>query len=63
MFWGKSDTTPSVEKSLTSASPGIGMATAGVPKSQLHGLISHYKTESEDGAFASFLNEFKVLLN
>ncbi len=28
----------------------------------LSGLISHYKTETDDGAFASFLSEFEGLL-
>ena len=41
----------------------FGVATsAGIPKGQLSGLISRYKIDMEDGAFASFLSEFEGLL-
>jgi hypothetical protein len=59
-FWTKSGNTPSSEKA---PAPASGTATsAGIPKGQLSGLISRYKTDAEDGAFASFLSEFEGLL-
>jgi hypothetical protein len=59
-FWTKSGNTPSSEKA---PAPASGTATsAGIPKGQLSGLISRYKTDTEDGAFASFLSEFEGLL-
>jgi hypothetical protein len=60
VFWTKSGTTPSVAKGLT---PAAGTASSGVSKGQLSGLINWYKTESDDGAFTSFLSEFESLLN
>jgi hypothetical protein len=33
-----------------------------MPMGQLGGLISRYKTETDDGAFASFLSDFEGLL-
>ncbi len=59
VFWSKSGSAPSAEKGLLSA-PST--ATSGVSKGQLCGLISQYKTETEDGTFASFLNEFEGLI-
>ena len=60
MFWSKPGTTPSVEKGPTATA---GTASSGVSRGQLSGLINQYKTESDDGAFLSFLSEFKGLLN
>jgi hypothetical protein len=61
VFWSKSGTTPSAEKgpapASSSTTPGVG-----VLKGQLSGLISRYKTKTDDGAFASFLLEFEGLL-
>jgi hypothetical protein len=59
VFWSKSGTTPSAEKGLAPASSST---TPGVSKGQLSGLISHHKTKTDDGAFASFLSEFEGLL-
>ncbi len=59
VFWSKSGTTPSVEKGLAPASSST---TPGVSKEQLSGLISRYKTETDDGAFVSFFSEFEGLL-
>jgi hypothetical protein len=59
IFWSKSGTTPSVEKS---PAPASSLNTPGVSKGQLSGLIGHYKTETDDGAFPSFLLEFEGLL-
>jgi hypothetical protein len=59
VFWTKSGK-PSSEKA---PGPASGTATsAGIPRGQLSGLISRYKTDTEDGAFASFLSEFEGLL-
>ncbi len=58
-FWIKSGNTPSMEKAPT---PAPGTTISGLPKGQLSGLISRYKTDTEDGAFASFLLEFEGLL-
>jgi hypothetical protein len=59
-FWTKSGNTPSLEKA---PGPASGTATSsGIQKGQLSGLISRYKTDTEDGAFASFLSEFEGLL-
>ena len=41
---------------------GGGNSVQSIPKGQLSGLISRYKTDTEDGAFASFLSEFEGLL-
>ncbi len=60
VFWGKLGTTPSAEKGLA---PAAGTASSGVSRGKLSGLINWYKTEAEDGAFASLLSEFKGLLN
>ena len=60
VFWSKSDKTPFAEKGPT---PAAGSASSGVSKGQLSGLINQYKTETEDGAFSSFLSEFEGLLN
>jgi hypothetical protein len=60
-FWTKSGTSPSAEKSPTPAAAGT--ASSGVSRGQLSGLINRYKTESDDGAFTSFLSEFEGLLN
>jgi hypothetical protein len=60
IFWGKSGTTPSTEKGLA---PAASTASSGVSRGQLSELINWYKTEAEDGVFASFLSEFKGLLN
>ena len=59
-FWTKSGNTPSTEKASAPASSTA--TSAGIPKGQLSGLISRYKTDTEDGAFASFLSEFEGLL-
>jgi hypothetical protein len=59
-FWGKLRTTPSAGKGPARAA---GTASSGVSRGQLSGLINWYKTEAEDGAFASFLSEFEGLLN
>ncbi len=42
--------------------PASSSTTPGVSKGQLSGLISGYKTKTDDGAFASFLLEFEGLL-
>jgi hypothetical protein len=59
-------TSPSLVLAIISdkaPAPASGTATsAGIPKGQLSGLISRYKTDTEDGAFASFLSEFEGLL-
>ncbi len=60
VFWGKLRATPFVEKG---PAPAAGTATSSVSRGQLNGLINRYKTEAEDGAFASFLSEFERLLN
>jgi hypothetical protein len=60
VFCSKLGSAPSAEKGPPLA-PSI--ATSGVSKGQLSRLISWYKTDTEDGTFASFLNEFKGLLN
>ena len=60
VFWTKSGTTPSAVKGPT---PAAGTASSGVSKGQLSGLINRYKTDSDDGAFTSFLSEFESLLN
>lgn len=57
-YWTKSGNVPSTEKALTPAA----VPAAGLPKGQLNGLISRFKTETDDGAFASFLSEFEGLL-
>jgi hypothetical protein len=59
VFWSKSGTTPSAEKG---PAPASSSTTPGVSKGQLSGLISRYKTKTDDGAFASFLLEFEGLL-
>jgi hypothetical protein len=58
-FWVKSGNKPSMEKAPASA---YGTANSGLPKGQLSQLISCYKTDTEDGAFASFLLNFEGLL-
>ena len=60
VFWTKSGSTPSAAKGPT---PAAGTASSGVSKGQLSGLINRYKTDSDDGAFTSFLSEFESLLN
>jgi hypothetical protein len=62
VFWGKLGTTPSTEKG-PALPASTSTASSGVSRRQLSGLINQYKTEADDGAFASFLNEFKGLLN
>ncbi len=57
VFWSKSGSAPSAEKGPP---PAPSTATSGVSKGQLSGLISWYKTETKDGTFASFLNEFET---
>ncbi len=59
VFWSKLGTTPSAEKG---PAPASSSNTPGVSKGQLSGLISCYKTKTDDGAFASFLLEFEGLL-
>ena len=59
-YWTKSGKVPSTEKAPAPAASGT--TNAGLPKGQLSGLISRYKTETDDGAFASFLSEFEGLL-
>jgi hypothetical protein len=59
VFWSKSWTAPSLEKS---PAPASSSTTPGVLKGQLSGLISRYKTRTDDGAFLSFLSEFEGLL-
>jgi hypothetical protein len=49
-----------VEKSPAHAA---GTVSSGVSRRQLRLLINWYKTEAEDGVFASFLSELKGLLN
>ncbi len=60
MFWSKLGSAPSAENGPP---PAPSTATPGISKGQLSGLISWYKTGTEDGMFASFMNEFKGLLN
>jgi hypothetical protein len=60
VFWSKLGKTPSPEKRPI---PAARSASSGVFKGQLSGLINQYKTETEDGAFSSFLSEFEGLLN
>jgi hypothetical protein len=60
VFWTKSGDTPSAEKGPP---PAAGTASSGVSRGQLSGLINWYKTESDDGAFTSFLTEFEGMLN
>jgi hypothetical protein len=59
IFWSKSGTTPSMKKG---PAPPSSSNTPGVSKEQLSGLIGHYKTKADDGAFPSFLSEFEGLL-
>ena len=56
VFWNKSGTSPSVEKA---PNPAAGTASSGISRGQLSRLINQYKTESDDGAFASILSEFE----
>jgi hypothetical protein len=58
VFWGKLGTTPSAKKGLASAA-STSTASSGVFRGQLSGLINRYKTEADDGAFASFLSDSK----
>jgi hypothetical protein len=58
VFWSKSGIAPSAEKGPTPVVPGT--PTAGISKGHLSGLISHNKTETEDGTFASILNDSKA---
>jgi hypothetical protein len=60
VFWSESGTTPSEEKG---PAPAADTASSGVSRGQLSGLINWYKTEADNGAFASFLSKFKGLLN
>ncbi len=60
VFWSKLGSAPSAEKGPP---PAPSTATSGVSKGQLSGLVSQYKTETKDGMFASFLNEFEGLIN
>ena len=60
VFWSKTGKTPSAEKGPTAVSSSN--TSSGVPKGQLSGLISRYKTKTDDGPFASFLSEFEGLL-
>ncbi len=62
VFWGKSGRTPSAEKGPSPAA-STSTASSGVSRGQLSGLINQYKTEADDGAFASVLSEFEGLLN
>jgi hypothetical protein len=57
VFWIKSES--SAEKIPT---PAPSVPTAGVPKGQLSGLISRYKTETNDVAFAAYFLDLKGLL-
>ncbi len=59
VFWSKLGTTPSAEKG---PAPASSSTTPGVSKGQLSGLLSRYKTKTDDGIFASFLLEFEGLL-
>jgi hypothetical protein len=59
IFWSESGTTPSAEKG---PAPASSSTTHGVSKGQLSGLISRYKTKTDDGAFVSILSEFEGLL-
>jgi hypothetical protein len=54
VFWSRSGKAPSVEKGPTSAPA---KASYGFFSGRLSRLINCYKTETEDGAFASFLND------
>jgi hypothetical protein len=62
VFWGKSGTTPSTEKGPAPAA-SKSTASSGVSRGQLSGFINWYNTEADDGECASFLGEFKGLLN
>jgi hypothetical protein len=62
VFWGKLGTTPYMEKGPVLAG-NTSIASSGVSRGQLSELIDWYKTEDDDGAFASFLSEFEGLLN
>ncbi len=42
---------------------GTSTASSGDSRGQLSGLINWYKTEADDGVFASLLSEFEGLLN
>ena len=60
IFWNKSGATPAA------STPAPPAATAGgrLPsRGQLSGLINRHRTETDDGAFSSFLSEFEGLLN
>jgi hypothetical protein len=61
VFWGKSGTTPSAEKSPAPAA-STSTASSGASRGQLSRLINRYKTEADDRAFASFLSEFEGFL-
>jgi hypothetical protein len=56
------ETTLSAEKGLAPAT-STSTASSGVSRGHLSGLINRYKTEANDGVFASFLSEFDGLLN
>jgi hypothetical protein len=60
IFWSKSGA-PSAAS--TPAPPATNVSGGALSRGQLSSLINCHKTETEDGAFASFLSEFKGLLN
>jgi hypothetical protein len=60
LFLSKTGTTPSAEKG---PAPAASTTSTSVPRGHLSGLINRYKTESDDGAFASFQSELEGLLN
>ncbi len=60
VFWSKSGALPAAS---TPAPPATNVGGGALSRGQLSSLINCHKTETEDGAFASFLSEFKGLLN
>ena len=60
IFWSKSGVLPA---DSTPAPPATNVGGGALSRGQLSSLINCHKTETEDGAFASILSEFKGLLN
>jgi hypothetical protein len=61
LFWTKSGDSPLEAKTPPPAPAAASFAD--VSQGQLNNLTNWHKTETEDGAFASFLNKFEGLLN
>jgi hypothetical protein len=60
VFWSKSGAPPAASMP---APPATNVGGGALSRGQLSSLINRNKTETEDGAFVSFLSEFEGLLN